>query len=223
MKELNKRLINAKNTLQNDIKQWSTDVMGLTALAMLSKRVRRKGGAPDGGSYKPYSTKPILVGAKSFTKQGQNLFKKSGESTKKGGGSRTVFERKNKDKNQWVTITRNGTHYHLILLPGGYKEIRRIEGRQTGHKDFERTGEMWKSLGVNKDRVTKEAIKTVGLGPGIFMTEIGTSNERTNKILEGNVKREGKEIMELTKQEEVILDRIFNAYITNKVNFILNG
>lgn len=195
MKDLQNRILTFKAKFQSDFTQWADAVLGATALAMIEKRVRRSGVAPDGSKYKSYSSEPILIGAKSFTKK---------------SAAQAVFGSKQKRRDlQWFTVR----GHHLALLPGGYKQIRQIEGRQVAFKDFERTSEMWKSIHV---MVTK----TTGTG---FVTTVGTENELSNRKLSGNVDREKKEILMVSKQEEADLQKILDQYITNTVNRMFNG
>jgi hypothetical protein len=199
MKELAQRLAKLNQQINADFPQWANAVLGNTALAMLKGRVVNKGIASDGSSFKPYSSKPTLVGAKSFRTQ---------------AAAQSVFGSKDKRKAlQWRTIDRGGAMYRLAILPGGYKQIRTIEGSQVAHKSFLRSGEMWMSIHTQG---------TTGSG-GKFITTIGTENELSNKKLEGNEKREGKEILGITKEEEKDLTLILDKYITNLVQKALNG
>jgi hypothetical protein len=199
MKELAGRLSKLSQQINADFPQWANAVLGNTALAMLKGRVVNKGIASDGSSFKPYSTKPTLVGAKSFRTQ---------------AAAQSVFGSKDKRKTlQWRTIDRGGASYRLAILPGGYKQIRTIEGSQVAHKSFLRSGEMW--LSIHTQGTTGSS--------GKFITTIGTENELSNKKLEGNEKREGKEILGVTKQEEQDLTLILDKYITNLVQKALNG
>jgi hypothetical protein len=199
MKELAGRLSKLSQQINADFPQWANAVLGNTALAMLKGRVVNKGIASDGSSFKPYSSKPTLVGAKSFRTQ---------------AAAQSVFGSKDKRKSlQWRTIDRGGAMYRLAILPGGYKQIRTLEGSQVAHKSFLRSGEMWLSIHTQG---------TTGSG-GRFITTVGTENELSNKKLEGNEKREGKEILGITKEEEKDLTLILDKYITNLVQKALNG
>ena len=74
-----------------------------------------------------YSTKPTLIGAKSFINK---------------GGANTFFEsQKKKETGQWRTVKGK----HLFVLDGGYKELRSIQGRQTSEIDLQYSFELAKS------------------------------------------------------------------------------
>jgi hypothetical protein len=200
MKDLTGRLNQLSQQINADFPNWANTVLGVTALAMLKQRVVNSGIASDGSSFKPYSSKPILVGAKSFRTQ---------------AAAQSVFGSKDKRKSlSWRTIDRGGVLYRLALLPGGYKQIRTIEGSQVAHKSFLRSGEMWLSVHVQGTRQE---------GQGKFITTVGTQVPLSNKKLEGNETREGKEILGVTKQEEQDLTVILDKYITNLVQKALNG
>jgi hypothetical protein len=200
MKDLVNRLSQLSNQINSEYPQWASTVLGVTAFAMLKQRVVNKGVASDGSSFSPYSTKPILVGAKSFRTK---------------AAAQSVFGSKDKRKTlEWKTIDRGGAKYRLALLPGGYKQIRTIEGSQVGHKSFLRSGEMWLSIHVEGTRQE---------GQGKFVTTVGSEVELTNKKLAGNEAREGKQILGVTSQEETQLGEIMDKYVTNLVNRAFNG
>lgn len=75
-----------------------------------------------------YSTKPTLAGATSFnTKSGAN--KIAGSKSKRA-------------KLKWVTVKSGGKNVSLFEVPGGYKQIRQLDGRQTSFVDLTRSGEL---------------------------------------------------------------------------------
>lgn len=70
------------------------------------------------------------------------------------------------------------------------------------------------------------SIHTLGTRPTgqmKFTTTIGTKVDLSNKKLEGNTKREGKEILMVSKSEETELIKILDKYITNIVNKSIGG
>ena len=196
MKEFSKRLNDLNTRLAAEFSLWANVQIGVTALAMIEKRVRRSGVAADGNKFSPYSSKPTLVGAKSFVTK---------------AAAESVFaSRKKRRALEWVTYK----GHRLAVLPGGYKQIRRIEGRQVGYKGFERTSEMWKSMHV---------LGTKYNGSGIFVTTVGTENPLSIQKLEGNNAREGKEILALSDKEQKELDNILKEYIANQINKAFHG
>jgi hypothetical protein len=200
MKDLAGRLNNLSQQINAEFPQWASVALGNTALAMLKQRVVNKGIASDGSSFSPYSSKPTLVGAKSFRTQ---------------AAAQSVFGSKDKRKKmEWQTINRGGSSFRLAILPGGYKQIRTIEGSQVAHKSFLRSGEMWISIHTQGTRQE---------GSGKFITTVGTENDLSNRKLEGNEKREGKEILGVTQQEEIKLTEILDKYVTNFIQKAFNG
>ena len=128
MKELVKRLNQMAVELPRDYPLWANAALGNFALKRIKDRIVGSGIAADGSSYKPYSTKPMLVGASSFR-------------TKKG--AKDFFGSKKKRRElQWV-IYRG---HKLAVLQGGYKQLRQLENNQVAHKSFLRTNQMWPSI-----------------------------------------------------------------------------
>ena len=95
------------------------------------RRVYTEGEDVDGGKIGKYSTKPTLVGAKSFIKK---------------ASVNKVFGKGKNKKLQWRTV--NG--HRLAILPGGYKQIRQIEGFETAHVNLTRSRKMMKELSVGR-------------------------------------------------------------------------
>jgi len=93
-----------------------------------------------------YSTKPILVGASSF---------KNKSSVNKVFGQRGVYSIKSHQKVKkgmglkWVR-TKTDPRHSLAVLPGGYKQIRDIDGDETSFVNLKRTGKMMKDLQIGK-------------------------------------------------------------------------
>jgi hypothetical protein len=195
MKILPNRLNQMKQELQR-FPEWANVYLGLTAFNDLKDRIVNNGIAFDNRSFKPYSTKPTLVGAKSFYPPSFGA---------------SVFSSKKKRKEmQWVTYK----GHRLAVLPGGYRQIREMESREAGHKTFLRSGQMWLNTGL---------IGTKQEGNGHFITTVGTLNEKAQMKLDGNSAREGKDLLKLNAFEEKKLDNMFDKYLTDMLNRAING
>ena len=110
-------------------------------LADIKTRVFGEHEDTSGGKLGQYSTKPTLIGAKSFINK---------------GGANTFFEaQKKKEDVKWLTVKVGKTkskNAHLYLLDGGYKELRQIQGRQTAEIDLQYSFELAKSGLTTKGR-----------------------------------------------------------------------
>lgn len=98
--------------------------IGTTLLGSITRRVHNDGEDVTLASIGSYSTKPTLIGEKSFiTKTAANK----------------VFGSKAKRQAlDWVTYKNR----HLAILQGGYKQIRQLEGRETSKVNLFRTGKL---------------------------------------------------------------------------------
>jgi hypothetical protein len=163
-----------KNNLEQQVPLLLQREVGMLALAYIRTRIATNGTRADGGKFSPYSTATTLVGASSFV-------------TKKAA-NKIFGSKKSRKAADWVTYK----GHHLVLLKGGYAEIRKLEGRQVGHKDFERTSELWKSIHV---------LGVLKKGEGKFRCSIGTTNPLSLKKLEGLQKQENAPILALSKKE----------------------
>lgn len=155
--------------------------MALNALTMIKQRVQQKGVDADGQKYKPYSTKPMLIGSKSFIQ--------------KSAAAALLGSAKKRKELEWVTV--NG--HRLAILPGGYKKFREIQGRQTAYVDFTFTGNMWKDINVIS--------KTTDHQKGVAI--IGARNKKYKDVLAGNTARKG-DILDLSHQELEKLRQSYN-------------
>lgn len=159
--------------IQREIETYLNVQIAASALAFIDSRVRGTGTKADGGKFSPYSTKPSLIGATSFTS--------------KTHADKVFGKTKNKELD-WVTYQ----GHKLAIMPGGYKQIRETEGRQTAYKDFERTSELWRSIKV---------MGTNELAPGRFETKVGAENERSINIMSGIPQKENTDFLALSDTE----------------------
>ena len=118
-----------------------------------------------------YSTKPTLIGAKSFRNKGE---------------SDRFFKSKTKDENSksnWRTL-KNGKK--AFILNGGYKELRSVQGLQVGEIDLQYRKELLKSIAPNVEA-------------GRFTIEI--TSEKEFKKARGFEKRKGKSVFFASEKE----------------------
>jgi len=156
------------------------------AIALNRQRVQEEGKNAQGENFKPYSTKDTLIGRKSFVQQ---------------AAANSLLGSKEKRKQlEWVTI---GGH-KLAVLPGGYKKIREVQGRQTGFVDFTLTGRMWGNIKLVSDRSE--------LNNGVAV--IKATEDIQKKKLAGNTERRG-EILGLSKKEESRLAELYEVWLSN--------
>jgi len=150
-------------------------------LAKISNRVRETNILGSGKSYN-YSTKPMLVGRKSFLPNKQYAF--------------DTVAKQAKDKDSpihWVTIEKNGMNYRLIVLPGGYAMLRKLEKNLNTKKNYSRSTEMWQGFGIKKEENRKI---TLGGTTMVSQDRIDWNSERDkDNIIAPN----DKEIKELTE------------------------
>lgn len=110
-------------------------IAALTLQASIANRVFQDGEASNEGLIGNYSTKDMLIGAKSFIRKTE-ANKMFGSPTKRR-------------KLQWVTVKGK----HLAVLPGGYAALRTLQGRQANRVDLHMTGKLlseWSMEGRGK-------------------------------------------------------------------------
>lgn len=172
--------------------QYSVDKMVRTvALAVYASNLRRihnQGKDINETSIGKYSTKPTLIGSSSFVNK---------------TAAAKVF---GKDKNRqldWRTIASGGKQVRLAVLPGGYKKIREIEGRQTSHINLQRTGRLMKDYAVTNDGAD---------------WIIGFTSNYGKELREGQEEHFGKTIWGVSRNDAATIDKIINDFSQRALN-----
>jgi hypothetical protein len=175
--------------LQNNYNGELMVKVAITGFTLLRKRVQETGVDANGQKYAPYSTKPILVGSKTFIQ--------------KAAGDKLLGSKPKRKELKWRTI--NG--HRLAILKGGYKKVRELQGRQTDHVDFSVTNNMWNNImaqkPTEKDLLSSHADHCRGIAI------IGAKQDIEKKKLAGNTKRRG-DILDLSQSEIEQLKKSYN-------------
>jgi hypothetical protein len=189
--EYDKRLGGVIKDLQSGAHGIVMARMAINALTLIKQRVQEEGKTAKGSQFPPYSTKAMLIGCKSFIQK---------------SACNTVFGSKDKRREfQWRTVQ----GHKLAILPGGYKQLREIQGRQTDHVDFMMTGRMWSDIAV----ISKGSDHEKGIAI------IGAKTEDDKKKLAGNTKRKG-DILDLSQEE---IDRLKASYNLDVLQIFKNN
>jgi len=188
-----KEMYNAFDKIIRDVK---SDRMGNTmiqigadALAMIRRRVTETGVDAEGKKFAPYSQTPMLVGCKSMN---SNVCK-------------SFFGKQKNKEHKWVTLDRTnnqGKKIRLAVLEGGYKQLRGMHGRQTGHVDFMFSGRMWLDIKIISSNTQHNN--------GVVV--LGASTDENKKVLAGNTERKGQ-ILALNNEEVRLLTNIYKKKI----------
>lgn len=154
-------------------------IIASTTMAEVMYRVFNTGKASNSRSIGNYSTRTTLVGAKSFV-------------------NKTAWNKVYKDKNlKWVTKGKR----RLKVLPGGYRMIRSIEGKEVAYVNLQRTGKLKSSM----------QMQPISGGWAIGFLPYGA------KISEYQEKHWGKLIWSTTSREKKIINELANKYIAKKL------
>ena len=192
--EAGRRFQKLLDMINRELPTFIKETTALNASAAVALRVQQTGKDFRGNSFKPYSTKPILTSG--TTSKGKNVWRAMGSAeTRKRGLN-------------WVTIKRQGKNIHLFELKGGYKQLRRLEGLQTAHKDFSFSQVMWNSYGVKR---------TVNTNNEVVVT-IGGKTQDSQDRINWNSKREGVEIINISDQELKKLAKNLDKQIQKYIN-----
>lgn len=188
--------------------------LGISALTLIKERVIETGVNAKGQKFAPYSTKPTLIGCKTFIQKsacqallGSKTKRKELEWRTVGGSSGFAA---------YMNVSAGGSGsagggkgVHLAILPGGYKKIRELQGRQTDHVDFSVTNNMWNDINL----ISKQGDHQKGT------VIIGARKEEEKKKLTGNTKRKG-DILDLNPKE---INDLYESYHLNTLQIFRNN
>jgi len=209
------------------VEDFNEDVMVLAVNDLgveIKDRIMSKNVLYD-GSKKMYSSLPTLVGKSSF-KNDKTFESKVLPLIKKNVKARAKGTIKEKDqfgiKNQfykWFTIDAGGKSVHLVLLPGGYAQIRELEGETNKYKNYFRTGEMW---GLSGGTSSNEECNVGSAKYDDKFVYLGGKTVMSQNKINWNSARERKPIT-MPNEEEI---KAMTEYVTNKmierINTLLN-
>lgn len=183
-----KQVVRAVNSKENDI----ATVVLKDYEGRMKRRVFNNGIASDGNQIGAYSTKPMLVGSSSFP------FK---------GAADKIFGSKKKRKSQsWVTVGTPKGNRSLVKLDGGYKQFRKLNGRQNSKVDLEMTSDLRNGIQV---------------GTNSGKPVLGYINEESAIKGKGNEVRFKTTIFEPTISEDKQIDRNIDREVTKIIQSVL--
>jgi hypothetical protein len=209
------------------VEDFNEDVMVLAVNDLgveIKDRIMSKNVLYD-GSKKMYSSTPTLVGKSSF-KNATTFENKVLPLIKKNVKARAKGEIKEKDqfgiKNQfykWFTVEAGGKNVHLVLLPGGYAQIRELEGETNKYKNYFRTGEMW---GLSGGTSSNESSNVGAAKFDDKFVYLGGKTTMSQNKINWNSARDKKPII-MPSEEEI---KVMSDYVTKKlierINTLLN-
>ncbi len=159
--------------------------IAVNALALSVNRIQT-----EGVEGKQYSIKPMLATVSMFNKK--SAFKPTVKEQKEG-------EKKKPKKKRWVWIKfpKAKKAVPVMILPGGYKELRKLNGLQTAHVDLTFSGRMLQNTKLLK-------FKERGAQ---FIYFIGASDKEEKVKLAGNNKKYG-DFLAPTKEDIPVLQEV---------------
>lgn len=192
--EAERRFKRLSEMVRRDMPQFIQQRVAEDAAELIRRRVTIRGENYLGGQFKPYSRRPILTSGK--TEKSNRI------------GTQLASTKSKRRQLQWRTVKHKGKNVRLFILPGGYAQMRRLEGLPTGHKDFTFTTQMWRGFG------TKGTSKT----NNEFTVTLGGKNVEAQKKINENSKREGINIINLSDHETKLLAKLVDEELQRYIN-----
>jgi hypothetical protein len=169
------------------------------------KRIFVEGIGGDGAKIGQYSTKPMLASKEQFVKE--SAFKQSFVDPDTGA---IVDSPMDGDKAFWLTFknkktgVKNKKATPLMFLGGGYKEFKKIQGRESNFVNLKLT-----------NNLNFDFTNSLTLEGDIYMT--GTKRKENSDKVEWMSDKYGKETFKLTKEEK----ELFTKAVKEKILGIL--
>lgn len=179
-----------KSTLQAAAEQSLEEAAKATHMKV-SSRIFIQGKAADESKIGNYSTKPLVVSKNSFVNK--SAFKQS-QRPNKGGGTRPMF----------IKFPNAKKATPVMVLPGGYKQLKQIQGLKSQYVDLVYTGRTQRAFIGSLRKFGRYG--WAAILRGTKTAEKAVLNE--NKF--------GKKIFALTREEEVFFTRRFVSTFNKK-------
>jgi hypothetical protein len=176
--------------------------IAVNALALAKNRIQSESGIVG----KQYSTKPMLATLSMFNRKagfepteigselGRDEFGKlikGGKRNKKG----EIAKKKNAKKRfLWLKFPKAKKAVPVMILPGGYKELRKLNGLQTSKVDLTFSGRMFQNLKLLEPRNSGAK----------FLAVIGAKDKENKDKLSGNFIRYGDFLAPTNDETEVL-------------------
>ena len=152
-----------------------------TTYGLYLRRIFNDGKATDGSKIGQYSTNPTLIGAQSFRTRSQ--------------ANKVLGSKKKRSALSWVKAKGN----NLVVLKGGYKELRSLQGLQTSTVNLQYRDDLFRSVKIG----TNKGDTVIGFVDGRGLK--GKADLQRKKA-EGNEARFGKQIFTISKSEQKAMD-----------------
>lgn len=180
--------------IQKELPVFIQQRIAFNAVNMIHDRVVYQQKNYLGASFSNYSRRPMLT---------------SGKTEKSNRVGRALASSKQKRSQlTWVTVRSGGRNVHLFELPGGYAQLRRLEGFTNARKSFEFTTQMWRGFGVKRTSITQNQI----------IITLGGKNLEAQKKIDYNSQREGVSIINISDKELKELAKMVDKEIQKYVN-----
>jgi hypothetical protein len=160
----------------------------------IENRVEQTQTNANGGKFSRYSSSPMLT---------------SGNTVKSKRVWQKMASTKDARKNlSWVTLKKGGKNVHLFELPGGYAELRRLEGFSNPNKSFEFTGVMWDQFNV----ISKQSSQNG------FLIRMGGQTKYSQDLINIHSEKESIAIIGMTQKEQELLHKNVDIWIEQFAN-----
>lgn len=190
-------IINLNQTLTNPkVLAEAFQVAVLDLVTREQKRIFVDGKNSNDTKIGDYSTKPMLVGAKSFINKGT---------------ADKFFKRKD---NKWKTIQRGGNNYPLAVLDGGYKELRRLTPRKVDFVNLKYTDDLFFDFAAQRAGGDHNPIK---INDFEFQITVGARPKSKIKV-DGNEKRFNAPIFQPSKTDQSHFLETLNVELQRRLN-----
>lgn len=159
----------------------------------MRQRLFQTGTQGDGSKTGNYSTEPIYASKSQFKNTGG--FRPQGKNAKKTANGKLKKGQKNK---------KDGSERKTMYLPGGYKELRHVQGMETGFVNLQYSGDLFTDF--TKLTIVKDSVVAK------------TSREINKKKIEGLTKKYGQSLFKHSNEEREFFNKEVQKRLVNYLN-----
>lgn len=159
----------------------------------MRQRLFQTGTQGDGSKTGNYSTEPIYASESQF--KNTDKFRPQGKNAKKTANGKLKKGQKNK---------KDGSERKTMYLPGGYKELRHVQGMETGFVNLQYSGDLFTDF--TKLTIVKDSVVTK------------TSREINKDKIEGLTKKYGQSLFKHSNEELEFFNEEVQKRLVNYLN-----
>lgn len=180
--------------------------IGADAMTLIRMRIQETGINAEGQKFTPYSNTPMLSGCSNFLDKGDCTKFIGSKTARKKERKKSAYEKylsgeAGEFERKWVTLKRGGKNVRLFEIPGGYKQLRELQGLRTDIVNFIYSNRMWANIKITSSNTEhNNGVVILGATTDEDKIKLKANTEKRGQILALN-DSEIKTLTDIYKQK----------------------